>query len=191
MVCYIDLRYALPPLINLFFVLLLPNQEYYSNYGLDKIAQYPFLLFPLLFLAVVAFLFLFTSIRLGLNVEPVLLQAGDFSAPVALLLLASIIFPPAVFWFVYFILIMISPWHGILVNLFNYFLCWLRQTLQSLPTLIVACIPLGLQRQESVEVMEPTLAQVLVDQIHEADDDDVNIYSGTQLTYPNPMELSS
>ncbi|GLT73267.1 hypothetical protein SLA2020_451380 [Shorea laevis] len=80
------------------------------------------------------------SAPLTLTVDPLQLRAGDFSAPLTLSLLASIFFPSPLFWFVFPILVISSPWHEILWDLLKRFMLWFCDTLQAIPALFIICI---------------------------------------------------
>ncbi|XP_059655189.1 uncharacterized protein LOC132302370 [Cornus florida] len=77
MQCYIDLRYIVPPLMNLLFFLL--RQPYSSKSSHC---------FSLIVLAILILIFLLTSIKLPLTItvatDAIRLRAGDFSAAVVL-----------------------------------------------------------------------------------------------------------
>ncbi|KAL5748359.1 hypothetical protein ACOSQ2_025656 [Xanthoceras sorbifolium] len=148
----IDLRYLFPPLVNIFLFIFLTSQGGSSFYYWDQddavdILQYPILKLPFFILAVLLLLFfLFTSIKLPLTAEPLRLRAGNFSALLAVAILASIILPPSLYWFAYLLLIIISPWYRIMWSLFKQFFSWLRQILQSIPTIFITCVT---QNQEN------------------------------------------
>lgn len=142
MYCYIDLRYALPPLVNMSFLLLTsPTDSWDKDHGfISKILQYPVLVILLFVVAILILLLLFTSIALPFIVQPVRLQIGNFSGHVATMLLVAIIFSPPLFWFLYLVLIITSPWHRILCKLFKCIVQWFYHNLRSIPPLIIVCI---------------------------------------------------
>ncbi|KAE7998702.1 hypothetical protein FH972_003219 [Carpinus fangiana] len=105
--------------------------------------EYPILMMPYLFLVIsLLLLILFTSVRLPLTVEQLQLRAGDFSGPLNLSLLASLFFPSSLFWFVFPVLVILSPspWYETVSDLLKRFIFWFCDTLQALPALIIICI---------------------------------------------------
>lgn len=130
----IDLRFIVPPLVNILLYLLLSNQKYEGN-SWDSI--HPMLKLGLMFFAS-SLLFLVVSIRfrfsLSVSAEPIRLRFGDFyfSGLLAVTLLASILFPPSVFWYAYLICVIISPWSNSIFKIVNKFL-------QAIPTFIITC----------------------------------------------------
>ncbi|KAL5815053.1 hypothetical protein ACOSQ4_025694 [Xanthoceras sorbifolium] len=96
----------------------------------------------LLFLVIVTLFFLVTSLKIPLNVSlhmfPVCLRFGDFSGPLALSLLASLLLPTPLFCIAYFICICISPWFARLVlNKHNHFWYWFYQLIQAIATFVI------------------------------------------------------
>jgi len=129
---FVDLRYVVPALINL-------GKPWVQDPSLNN----PIFVMASLFLAIVTLIFLFTSVKLPLtlSVEPVRLRAGHFSSPLLTLsLLASLFLPSSLFWYVFPILISLSPWYEILLNLLKRFMLWFCDTLQVIPVLIITCI---------------------------------------------------
>jgi hypothetical protein len=89
------------------------------------------------------FLFLFTSVKfsLTLSLEPFQFSAGDFSTPLTLPLVASLFFPPDLFWFVFPMHLILSPWYGILSDLLKRIIFWFCDFLQAIPAfIIITCI---------------------------------------------------
>jgi hypothetical protein len=138
MVVLVDLRYLVPPLIN-----LLKLQA--KSWAQDSNSSNPiFFVMAFLFVAIAILLFLFTSVKLPLtlSVEPIRLRAGHFSSPLTLALLASLFLPSSLFWYIFPILVILSPWYEILLNLLKRFMLWFCHTLQAnIPTLTITCIP--------------------------------------------------
>ncbi|KAL5767284.1 hypothetical protein ACOSQ2_014067 [Xanthoceras sorbifolium] len=162
MQCQMDMRYVLPLIINLCFLFFTPtkNVSPYSSSswdqenGFNNILQYPILKF--LVLAIVVLLTLYISIKISLNIDSIRLQTGDFSAAVAILLLASFIFSLPIFLLVYLVVILVSPWHRMIFKLFRQFFSCFHQTLQSLYTLTIIRV---ITRQQ--QNIEPPPAQVV------------------------------
>jgi hypothetical protein len=129
----VDLRYVVPPLINLAKPWAPDDHPNLNN---------EIFLMACLFLAIATLLFLFISLKLPLTptVEPLRLKAGDFSAPLTLSLLASLFLPSSLFWDVFPMLVILSPWYEILLDLLRRFIFWFGQTLRAIPDLIVICI---------------------------------------------------
>jgi hypothetical protein len=94
------------------------------------------------FLAIAILVFLFTSVKLPLTitVEPPQWRAGDFSSPLTLSFLASLFLPSPLFWFVFPMLVILSPWYGIIVDLLKRFILWFSHILQAIPTHIIICV---------------------------------------------------
>ncbi|KAL5750783.1 hypothetical protein ACOSP7_025386 [Xanthoceras sorbifolium] len=160
---FIDLRYLFPPLLNLILFLFLTSHGGKFYWDLQNVVaailQYTVLNFLLLMLAVLflLLLFLFTPIKLPLTAKPIRLRTGKFSALLALAILASIILQPLLFWVAYSFLIIISPGYKKLWSLFKHFFNWLRQNLQSFPTIFIVCFT-----QQNQVNSEPPLPQDLV-----------------------------
>lgn len=138
---FIDLRYLCPPLINLFTFLIFTS-HHEVPYKVD-ILHYPILIsVALLMLAIIVLLsFLFTSIQLPLIVRPIRLSIGNFSLVFAITLFSSIIFSPSLFWVVYLLLIVVSPWFQILQSHLKLLIDWLCEYLQSFPAVFIVCFP--------------------------------------------------
>ncbi|KAL5817475.1 hypothetical protein ACOSQ3_025853 [Xanthoceras sorbifolium] len=158
----VDLRYVFPPLINLMLLLFLTSENgsiFVLVNTASKFDQYPFLNMALLVIAVFLFVvFLLTSIKLPLTAHPITVRAGHFSGPLTFSLFASIFFPPPLFYIAYLIVIITSPWHGMLWNLQKCIFKWFYQNLQSIPTLVVSCA----QQQDDPEAVAPPQLEVEV-----------------------------
>lgn len=165
MYCFIDLRYGIPPLICL-ILLFFQNPEstpWNQNGALETHHHAILAILLLLILAMTILFFLFTSIKLPLSVstKPIRLHVGDFSCGVAILLVASFIFPPPLFWPVgYPLVICITPWYGLLLNPLKQLHCWLCHTLRAIPPLIIICIA---QQHESLEPEHPRVEIEVLD----------------------------
>ncbi|KAH1031393.1 hypothetical protein J1N35_043567 [Gossypium stocksii] len=117
--------------------------------------QLPFLLLALLFLL----LFLFTSAHLLLNLNPIRFRTGDFSIAVTASLLASLFFPPSLFFPFHFFILLSSPFHGLLFDLFKHLFRWF---LHSLPTY---SITIFIQNQETSSSPSPLQVDIEVGRI--------------------------
>jgi hypothetical protein len=154
----IDLRYAIPAVISLIFVVL-PSEDDDHNFGIATLG-YPIFVMVCLFLAILISVLLFTSFNLPLTLERPLiyLRTRHFSLCWALSLLASLIFPPPQFWLVFPILVIISPWDkkllGLLLKFYN--------TLQALPARIILCFPQRDHQEESEPVVPHNHAAIQV-----------------------------
>jgi cation transport ATPase len=109
-----DIRYVVPPLINLIvWVFIIPLAKHWAQ-------DYPnfngnIFVLGLLSLAIfILLVFLFISVKLPLTVGTLQWRAGQFSVPVTLSFLASIFFPSTLFWSAFLILLMhviVSAWY--------------------------------------------------------------------------------
>ena len=96
----VDLRFLLLPLLNLFLLLVrnTSNETYFyllsKAIDTDHDHDYLFVLVALLLVFIVTLFFLLTSIkiRINLSLNPPVLTFGDFSGPLALAFLASLLF---------------------------------------------------------------------------------------------------
>lgn len=126
----IDLRFGVPPLVNILLYLLLGSDQasinlirYWDNHLIWKVT--------LLILLLSLFLFL-VSIKLPLTAiiiaEPIRFHFGDFRfyGILSIMLLGSFFFEPWLFWYTYLVFICISP-----------FLDELYDMLQAIPTVFV------------------------------------------------------
>ncbi|KAB9428335.1 hypothetical protein FH972_027036 [Carpinus fangiana] len=149
--CNIDLRYVVPAVISIFFVVL-PSENNlpipHNNLGIIPSLGDPIFVMVSLVLAVVIFVFLFTSFNLPLTVKPIYLRTRHFSLSWTLSLLASLIFPPSHFWLFFPILVIMSPWDTMLLD-----------RVISLPARIIFCVP---QRQREESEPQPPPPQVAI-----------------------------
>lgn len=149
---FIDLRYAVPPIINLFREKLLAEN---GNWEIAPI----FMMASLVFAALIL-LFVCTSVKLPLTVEPIQLRVGSFSAPLTVSLLASLILPPSLFWVAFSLLTIVSPWYPTLLDLLKRFMCWLSRTLHAFPTFIITCVT---QRPQEILEQAPPRVEIWAD----------------------------
>jgi hypothetical protein len=157
----VDLRYVFPPLINLTLRVLIPQAKYR--------AQDPnfhgeiFVMACDLSLVIAILLFLFTSVKLPLtlSVDSLRLRSGDFSGPLTLSLMASLFFPLSLFWLVFLMLLIVSPWYEMLLN-------WIFHTLQAIPALIITCIPQRPQVEREAIVPQVELEAIVIEENNEA-----------------------
>jgi hypothetical protein len=153
MECNIDLRYAIPAVISFISVVLSISEDnpwfQLVKFGIASLG-YPIFVMVFLFLTILIFVLHFTSINLPLTLQHpfMYLRTRHFSLSWALSLLASLIFPPPIFWLVFPILVIISPWDKRLLSLLLEF----YNTLQALPARIILCVP---QRDHHQEESEP------------------------------------
>jgi hypothetical protein len=122
----VDLRYVFLPLINFTLWVLIPQAKAWA-----------------LVIAILILLFLFTSVKflITLSLEPFQFSAGDFSTPLTLPLVASLFFPSHLFRFVFPMLLILSPWYGILSDLLKRIIFWFCDRLQAIPAvIIITCI---------------------------------------------------
>ncbi|KAK5771175.1 hypothetical protein PVK06_047357 [Gossypium arboreum] len=113
--------------------------------------QLPFLLLALLFLLP----FLFTSAHLPLNLNPIRFRTGYFSIAVTASLLASLFFP------FHFFILLSSPFHGLLFDLFKHLFRWF---IHSLPTY---SITIFIQNQETSSSPSPLQVDIEVGRIED------------------------
>jgi hypothetical protein len=120
----IDLRYAIPAVISLIYVVLpskdIPWIKLLDNLGLNaSLGYYPIFVMICLSLAILIFVLLFTSVNLVLILERPLiyLRTRHLSLSWTLSLLASLLCPPSNFWLVFPILVIISHWDDKLLDL--------------------------------------------------------------------------
>ncbi|XVF03261.1 hypothetical protein REPUB_Repub04eG0246000 [Reevesia pubescens] len=130
-----DLRYIIPPAVNLIiflFVSPLNGNPMVASLLEQKfsILELAFVILAMMFLL----LFLFTSVELPLTLNPIRFLTGTFSIALTASLLASLFFPPSLFWSLYFFIIISSPWHDMFFYLFKQFFQWFLRALQLLPT---------------------------------------------------------
>ena len=108
-----------------------------------------------LLLAIVVLVFLSTSVNLPLTVEPVCLLTADFSAPLTLSFLASLIFRPPLFWLVFAMLVIMSPWYRMFLDQLKHFMCWSNNALQTIPAFIIICILRQYQEESEPPPLPP------------------------------------
>ena len=134
--CYMDLRHTL-----LFAINMLKSQVGSSTWVWDpfntiahptstktSIISLLFLLFP------------FTCIKVPIacSVDTghiIIVRLGKFDPCLTVSLVASIVFPQALFWYTYPIIIMTSFWSSWLLYVFGCFLSWLQNVLTTIPVI--------------------------------------------------------
>nr|GMC83084.1 pentatricopeptide repeat-containing protein [Ipomoea batatas] len=129
--CNIDLRFAIPPIVNsILYIILNPKGGFWDW------DEHPMLKMTLLL--AFSILVLVASIKLPLSLmlmaAPLQVQFGDFysSIPLAFGLFSSYLFPPPFFWYVYLVFLCISP-------CLHYVLSIVTQSLRTIPTLFITC----------------------------------------------------
>ncbi|KAG6630760.1 hypothetical protein CIPAW_13G042300 [Carya illinoinensis] len=139
----VDFRYLIPPFLSLYLMILLSQDKKPCSQDrviLAFVILYdpPFLIF---LVTLMTLLFVFISVKLPftLTPEPIRLKVGDFSLPLTVSMVASLILPPPLFFVVFPILIVTSRWFGMVLFVFKIFLRWLYHTLQYIPILIIGC----------------------------------------------------
>jgi hypothetical protein len=144
----VDLRYVFLPLINFtIWVILTPQSKPWAQ---DPNLNNPIFVMAFLSLVIpILVIFFFTSVKLPLtlSVESLRLRAGDFSAPLTLSLVASLFFPLSLFWIVFPMLLIVSPWYEMILD-------WFCHTLKAIPALIITCIPQHPQVEVEAIVIE-------------------------------------
>ncbi|GFZ00848.1 hypothetical protein Acr_14g0004830 [Actinidia rufa] len=148
---HVDLRFVVLAVINLSLFLQHHHQNGKSNWDPNEsILNLNFWVLPI-FIS----LFLLTSVKLPLDVsviiEPIRIQAGEFSIPLAVSVMASLFLPQSLFWVGFGIVICVSPWHNLFSDLVVGFLCQYWTILRAVPVLIISCI---VQKNSQVEVVE-------------------------------------
>ncbi|KAG6635847.1 hypothetical protein CIPAW_11G071400 [Carya illinoinensis] len=148
----VDFRYLVPPFTSLCLMFFfsqsnLRPQEYIKNLEFYLLIYHPLLL---IFLAIVMLVFLFISFKLPVTLtqDPLRLRVGDFSVPLALSMLSSLIFPPPFFWLVFPVLVLVPSLYRVVSDVLKRFIYWFYQTLQDIPGLIILCT---IQPQEEPE----------------------------------------
>lgn len=90
-------------------------------------------------LSVLFLLFPFTCIKVPIaclvDIGHILIRLGKFDPYLTVSLVASIVFPQALFWYTYPIIIMNSFWSSWLLYVFGCFLSWLQNVLTSIPVI--------------------------------------------------------
>ncbi|TYG36814.1 hypothetical protein ES288_D13G093700v1 [Gossypium darwinii] len=129
-----DLRYCIPPVLTLILSLFLSPSNSDGD-SLIFVRKYSIIELPFLFVALFFVLpFLFISADLPLNLNLIWFRTGDFSIAVTASLLASLFFPPSLFWPFHFFILLSYPCHGLLFDLFKHLFRWFHAFLHSLPT---------------------------------------------------------
>ncbi|OMO93380.1 pentatricopeptide repeat-containing protein [Corchorus capsularis] len=142
-----DLRYAIPPILNVMFFFL-------SSWNLNPIVssilvqQFSLLQLAIIILALMLLilLFLFTSVEVPLNLTPIHLRPGHFSIALTTSLLASLFLPPSLFWAVYLLILCLSPWQHIFFLLLKHFFRLFTGALNLIPTYFIT---IAIQDEES------------------------------------------
>ena len=129
---YIDLRHSLLLAINILKSQLATTLAWDPFHTIDHPSGMKNLTFTILFLV-----FPFTCIQVpltcSLDTAHIIVRLGKFDPCLTVSLLASIVFPQAIFWYAYPIIIMISLLSSWLLNVLWRFLSWLRKLLTSIP----------------------------------------------------------
>ena len=150
----IDLRFIVLAVINLGLFLLQHHQKGKSNWNPNE----PILNLNLWVLSIFISLCLLTSVKLPLHIsviaEPIQIRAGDFSVPLAVSVIASLVLPRHLFWIGFGIVICVSPWHGLVSHFVVGFLYGVWEILRGIPVLIICCFA---QQHPQVEVVLPSL----------------------------------
>ncbi|EOY24150.1 Uncharacterized protein TCM_015824 [Theobroma cacao] len=114
MVLHVDLRYVLPPFMNLLFFLLQTNPDKpWSPMAIaELVLDSPYLVLNLILSLFALFLLLFffyVSFQLPVTVTfgPLLLRAQDFSIALLLSVVAAFLLQPSLFW-LFFLLVIIT-----------------------------------------------------------------------------------
>ncbi|KAG2680206.1 hypothetical protein I3760_11G086800 [Carya illinoinensis] len=166
MSCLMDLRFFFPLFISLCFMILLPQDnpwpQDHVNLAFDILYHHPFSLF---FLAIFILLFLLISVKLPITLEPIHFRMGDFSISLTVSILASLIFPASLFWLIFPILIIASPWDRMLLDGFKHCIYWFYRTLQQI---LIRIINYTIQRQGETEAA-PVQAEIELVEIIQAD----------------------
>ncbi|KAI3515491.1 hypothetical protein L1887_14389 [Cichorium endivia] len=149
MKCYMDLRYLLPPLINLGLPYVSPSKFTLQSSDLVFVS----------FIAIAVLLFLLVSIKLSLGVSihincgPLLLfRVEGFSLIMAILLSLSIFMPREKFLIAFTFVICISSFHDALLDLLLQSLTWFYHAIRSIPVVDLHCVIQQEQQQELVEI---------------------------------------
>lgn len=139
---YVDLRFVFVPSIGLVLRFLISQSNSWANYGDFSIEFLGLPLFLIIFVIIVAviLLCLLISVKFPFTVDRIRLQAGDISAPVAILGLASLTLPLPLFWLAYLILLILTPFSGIIFVQLKRLLNWFSHTLRTIPALSISCV---------------------------------------------------
>ncbi|KAI8553883.1 hypothetical protein RHMOL_Rhmol05G0050800 [Rhododendron molle] len=161
----LDLRFAVPALLNLILSLLQHLQEKPCLPSLPNLNMnwnsWFFAIVPLIPFCITSF-----KLPLSLTADRIRVRVGDFSFFLAITLFSSVFLPQLLFWYVYAVIICVSPWHGYLSELLAGFLFSVWDVLYSIPVLIITCIVQNHQ-QDQRESETPPPPQIVV----VADDD--------------------
>ncbi|OMO93371.1 pentatricopeptide repeat-containing protein [Corchorus capsularis] len=135
-----DLRYAIPPILNLILFFFLSSWNW--NLAISSISVRQFSVLELAFIIIVLMLFqffLFTSAEIPLNLTPIRLhlRVGHFSVTLTASLLASLFLPPSLFWAVYLIIIFLSPCQKKLFQLVKHIFQSFSSTVESIPSYFI------------------------------------------------------
>ena len=88
-------------------------------------------------LAILLLIFPFTykKVPLRLDTDHLIVRFGKFDPCLTILLVASIVFPQALFWYAYPIIIIISFCHSWILNVLGSSLFWLQKVLTTVPVI--------------------------------------------------------
>ncbi|XVE91563.1 hypothetical protein REPUB_Repub01dG0020500 [Reevesia pubescens] len=161
-----DLRLWFPPILNLVLSLFLSPWNWNLVVSSIFVKQFSILELALLLFLTILFLllFLFTSIEVPVNLNPIRFRSGAFSIALTTSLLASIFFPPSLFWTVHLLIIFLSPWHSMLFALFKHFSRLFSRALQLLPTFSIMIITQNEQSSDSSSPLQNDIELGLQDQ---------------------------
>ncbi|XVF13501.1 hypothetical protein REPUB_Repub08aG0213300 [Reevesia pubescens] len=138
MALLIDLRYMVPPLLNLISLMSLTSQSKPAFPLAGFLVDQPISMLAFLLVAVfLMLLFLFFSVELPLTPHRISLRARGFSIALCVSLVASMLLHPSLFWVAYLFIIITAPWHTKLFHLFIHFFHSFALTLQSFPTVFI------------------------------------------------------
>ncbi|XVF85866.1 hypothetical protein PTKIN_Ptkin17bG0152300 [Pterospermum kingtungense] len=171
-----ELRYVVPPLLNLIFFLFSIPLEW--NLLLSSFLVHQFSILELAFLIIAIMfllLFLFASVKLELIGHPRTRQydirlrmSGGFSIAFTSSFLASLFFPPPLFLSVYLLIVSSSPWHGLFFEIFNHILGWFSGVLQSTPIYEITIITVNNEGPNRVPLREDEELGAMQQRNHQA-----------------------
>ena len=128
-------------------------------------------------LAILLLIFSFTRIEvpLRLNMASIIVRLGQFDPCLAILLVASILLPQLLFWYVHLIIIMILFRPSWFLNVLGSFLGWLRNVLTSIPVIniiIRATVARwhNLEPQHEVEALDDAIEVDAAVEVEDLDD---------------------
>ncbi|KAL9438936.1 hypothetical protein AB3S75_024581 [Citrus x aurantiifolia] len=167
----IDLRFTVPPMLSLFLLVLNSSNETCLFPVLNIVANdhernFFFRAVAMLFLAIFD-----TILSSHFSQDPTQrfarthLRFGDFSGPLALSVLASLLLPTPLFCIAYFVCICFSPWFHALVNTLRRFCSWFFQLLQSIPTFVVVVAAHSTLRSQDTVEAEPSSTTFSVEEV--------------------------